>query len=78
VIFPDGKRVIVLAKGRLVNLGCGNRASVVRDVKLVLESDLGANRALDALGQLPQRGVHPAEALDEHVARLHLRKIGAN
>ena len=32
MIFPDGKRIILLAKGRLVNLGCGTGPPQLRDV----------------------------------------------
>ena len=46
VIFPDGKRIILLAEGRLVNLGCGTGPSVLRDEFLVRESGAGANRTV--------------------------------
>ena len=39
VIFPDGKRLIVLAEGRLVNLGCGTGHPSLRDVELVHQPD---------------------------------------
>ena len=47
VIFPDGKRIILLAEGRLVNLGCGTGPPVVRDELVVRQPDDRADRALD-------------------------------
>ena len=77
VIFPDGKRLILLAQGRLVNLGCGTgHPSFVMSnsfTNLVL--------AHFELWQHPDRysqSVHVLpKKLDEQVARLHLGKIGA-
>ncbi len=77
VVFPDGKRIIVLAKGRLVNLGCGTgHPSFVM-------SNSFANQTLAQL----ELWMHPEryelkvytlpKHLDEHVARLHLKKVGA-
>jgi adenosylhomocysteinase len=77
VEFPDGKRIIVLAKGRLVNLGCATghpsfvmSASFTNQVLAQLE--LWTNpRAYDRqVYTLPKR-------LDEKVAALHLEKVGA-
>ncbi len=48
--FPDGKRIILLSEGRLVNLGNATGHPVFRDVGLVHQSELGANRALDQAG----------------------------
>ena len=74
VIFPDGKRIILLAKGRLVNLGCatGHPSFVM--------SNSFTNQVLAqiALAQdKPELGVYmlPKE-LDEEVARLHLNHLG--
>jgi adenosylhomocysteinase len=78
VVFPDGKRIIVLAKGRLVNLGCGTgHPSFVM-------SNSFSNQTLAQI----ELWVHNAryekkvytlpKHLDEHVARLHLKKIGAD
>ena len=50
VIFPDGKRIILLAKGRLVNLGCGTGHPSLRDVVLVRQPDDRADRALHQHG----------------------------
>lgn len=77
IIFPDGKRIILLAQGRLVNLGCGTgHPSFVM-------SNSFTNQVLAQI-ELWQNGknydndvyVLP-KALDEKVARLHLDKIGA-
>ncbi len=74
--FPDGKAIIVLAEGRLVNLGCANgHPSFVMS-----NSFTNQVMAQLALWQEPDRfelGVHrlPKE-LDEEVARLHLGKLG--
>lgn len=77
VIFPDGKRIIVLAQGRLVNLGCatGHPSFVM--------SNSFTNQILAQI-ELWQRSdkyslnVHVLpKQLDEKVARLHLAKVGA-
>jgi len=75
-VFPDGKAIIVLAEGRLVNLGCANgHPSFVMS-----NSFTNQVMAQIALWTEPDRfelGVHrlPKE-LDEEVARLHLGKLG--
>ncbi len=78
VIFPDGKRIIVLAQGRLVNLGCGTgHPSFVM-------SNSFTNQVLAQmeLWQNPKRYQHKVyvlpKHLDEKVARLHLKKLGVN
>ena len=78
VIFPDGKRIILLAQGRLVNLGCGTGHP-----SFVMSSSF-ANQTLAQIelwahGDGYDRGkvyVLPKH-LDEKVARLHLKKLGA-
>ncbi len=77
VIFPDGKRIILLAKGRLVNLGCGTgHPSFVM-------SNSFTNQVLAQLelwnndGQYNNRVYILPKHLDEEVARLHLEQIGA-
>jgi adenosylhomocysteinase len=77
VVFPDGKRIIVLAKGRLVNLGCGTgHPSFVM-------SNSFSNQTLAQIELWTSTGKYKKEVytlpkhLDEHVARLHLKKIGA-
>ncbi len=78
VIFPDGKRLIVLAEGRLVNLGCATghpsfvmsnsfTNQVLAQIELWTKSDEYKNQVY----VLPK-------LLDEEVARLHLDKIGVN
>ena len=77
VIFPDGKRIIVLAEGRLVNLGCAHRPPVVRDVELVHQPGAGADRAVPATARSTRTQVYVLpKHLDEKVARLHLERIG--
>jgi adenosylhomocysteinase len=77
VIFPDGKRIILLAKGRLVNLGCGTgHPSYVMSSSFanqtIAQIELYSNTAKYPVGvyTLPKH-------LDEKVARLQLRKLNA-
>ncbi len=77
VIFPDGKRIILLAKGRLVNLGCGTgHPSYVMSSSFanqtIAQIELFTNTAKYPLGvyTLPKQ-------LDEKVARLQLKKLNA-
>ena len=77
VLFPDGKRLIVLAEGRLVNLGCatGHASFVMSNSftnQVLAQIELWRNSAQyeNKVYVLPKR-------LDEKVARLHLDKIGA-
>ena len=77
VVFPDGKRLIVLAKGRLVNLGCATghpsfvmSASFTNQVLAQIELWNNASKYERKVYVLPKQ-------LDEKVARLHLAKIGA-
>ncbi len=77
VIFPDGRRIIVLAEGRLVNLGCGTgHPSFVMSNSFT--NQVLAQIELFAHGDRYQNKVYvlPKE-LDEKVARLHLERIGA-
>jgi adenosylhomocysteinase len=74
-VFPDGKKIIVLARGRLVNLGCATgHPSFVMSTSFT--NQVLAQIAL--FGEKFPPGVHllPKE-LDEKVARLHLGKLGA-
>ena len=78
VIFPDGKRIIVLAEGRLVNLGCATghpsfvmSASFTNQVLAQIELWHNSEKYDNEVYVLPK-------LLDEKVARLHLSKIGAN
>mgnify|MGYP001261924369 FL=1 len=77
IIFPDGKRIIMLAEGRLVNLGCatGHPSFVM--------SNSFTNQVLAQIELFAKRDAYPIgvyilpKKLDEEVARLHLSKIGA-
>lgn len=77
VIFPDGKRIILLAEGRLVNLGCATghpsfvmSASFTNQVLAQIELFNHSSNYENKVYVLPK-------SLDEKVARLHLGKIGA-
>lgn len=77
VIFPDGKRLLVLAKGRLVNLGCakGHPAFVMSTSftnQVLAQIELWANH-----GKYERKVYTLPKHLDEMVARLHLDKLGA-
>ncbi|NLX13894.1 MAG: adenosylhomocysteinase [Phycisphaerales bacterium] len=80
VIWPDGKRITMLAKGRLVNLGCatGHPSFVMSNSftnQVIAQMDLWENRDNDKYG----KHVYTlSKALDEKVAALHLKKLGAN
>lgn len=78
VIFPDGKRVILLAKGRLVNLGCGTGHP-----SFVMSSSF-ANQTMAQIEIFTRPDFYEEgkvyvlpKHLDEKVARLHLAKVGA-
>ena len=78
VIFPDGKRIIMLAKGRLVNLGCGTgHPSFVMSSSFanqtIAQIELFTKQADYEVGKVYVLPKH----LDEKVARLHLKKVGA-
>ncbi len=79
VIFPDGKRIILLAKGRLVNLGCATgHPSFVMSASFTNQTI--AQIELFTRGEYYESGkvyVLPKH-LDEKVARLHLKKLGVN
>ena len=78
VIFPDGKKIIILAKGRLVNLGCATghpsfvmSASFTNQVMAQIEFYKNSENYKNEVYILPK-------ILDEKVARLHLAKVGAH
>jgi adenosylhomocysteinase len=77
VIFPDGKRIILLAEGRLVNLGCGTGHP-----SYVMSSSF-ANQTIAQIELFTNTGNYPVgvyvlpKHLDEKVARLQLKKLGA-
>jgi adenosylhomocysteinase len=81
VIFPDGKRIILLAGGRLVNLGCGTghpsyvmsssfANQVLAQIELWGEAQKGSGKYPIGVYVLPKH-------LDEKVARLQLKKLNA-
>jgi adenosylhomocysteinase len=78
ITFPDGKKIILLAKGRLVNLGCGTghpsfvmsasfANQTIAQIELFTKKDAYENGKVYVL----------PKHLDEKVARLHLKKVGA-
>ncbi|HKK06860.1 MAG TPA: adenosylhomocysteinase, partial [Gammaproteobacteria bacterium] len=78
IIFPDGKKIILLAEGRLVNLGCATghpsfvmSASFTNQVTAQIELWNNPDKYEVKVYVLPKH-------LDEKVARLHLKKIDAN
>jgi len=77
VIFPDGKRIILLAKGRLVNLGCGTGHP-----SYVMSSSF-ANQTIAQIELYTDTASYPVgvytlpKHLDEKVARLQLKKLNA-
>jgi adenosylhomocysteinase len=77
VIFPDGKRIILLAEGRLVNLGCGTGHP-----SYVMSSSF-ANQTIAQIELFTHTADYPVgvytlpKHLDEKVARLQLRKLNA-
>jgi adenosylhomocysteinase len=78
VIFPDGKRIILLAEGRLVNLGCATGHP-----SYVMSSSF-ANQVLAQIELYTRTAQYPVgvyilpKRLDEKVARLQLTKLGAH
>ena len=78
VTFPDGKQILILAKGRLVNLGCGTghpsfvmSASFTNQVLAQIELFLRNDQYENDVYVLPKH-------LDEKVAALHLEKLGVS
>ncbi len=81
VVFPDGKKIIMLAKGRLVNLGCGTghpsyvmsssfANQTIAQIELWTEAQKGSDKYPIGVYVLPKH-------LDEKVARLQLKKLNA-
>ncbi|MBP1607775.1 MAG: hypothetical protein H6Q04_10 [Acidobacteria bacterium] len=76
MVFPDGRSIILLARGRLVNLGCASgHPSFVMSASFT-------NQTLAQIELYTKRGQYPVgvytlpKILDERVARLHLPKLG--
>jgi adenosylhomocysteinase len=81
IIFPDGKRIILLAEGRLVNLGCGTgHPSYVMSSsfanQVMAQIELWADTR-ERTGKYPVGVYVLPKHLDEKVARLQLTKLGA-
>jgi adenosylhomocysteinase len=78
VIFPTGRRIIVLAQGRLVNLGCATgHPSFVMSCSFA--NQVLAQIELWKNGENYQNNVYVLpKQLDEKVARLHIKKLGVN
>ena len=76
VVFPDGKRLIVLAKGRLVNLGCATgHPSFVMSASFTNQT-LAQIELWTNYGKYENKVYTLPKHLDEKVARLHLAKLG--
>jgi adenosylhomocysteinase len=78
IIFPDGKKITLLAKGRLVNLGCatGHPSFVMSSSfanQTIAQIELFTHSDYYEIGKVYVLPKH----LDEKVARLHLKKVGA-
>jgi adenosylhomocysteinase len=78
VIFPNGKKITLLAKGRLVNLGCatGHPSFVMSSSftnQVIAQMELFTKSGEYEVGKVYVLPKH----LDEKVARLHLKKVGA-
>ena len=78
VIFPDGKKITILAEGRLVNLGCatGHPSFVMSNSftnQVLAQMELWQNP-----DKYEKKVYFLPKSLDEMVARLHLKKIGVN
>ena len=78
VVFPTGRRIIVLAQGRLVNLGCATghpsfvmSCSFANQVLAQIELWKNGENYQNSVYVLPKQ-------LDEKVARLHIKKLGVN
>jgi len=78
IIFPDGKRIILLAKGRLVNLGCGTgHPSYVMSSSFANQTIAQIELFTKPEAYQPGKVYVLPKHLDEKVARLQLSKLGA-
>ncbi len=78
VVFPDGKRLILLAEGRLVNLGCGTGHPSFVMSNSFTNQVVALMELWRSPEKYPDNNVYILpKALDEEVARLHLDKVGA-
>jgi adenosylhomocysteinase len=86
VIFPNGKRIILLAKGRLVNLGCATghpsfvmSSSFTNQTLAQIELFTASTSHQQAKNPYKRGKVYTLpKKLDEQVARLHLQKLGVS
>ncbi|KQP14424.1 adenosylhomocysteinase [Pseudorhodoferax sp. Leaf267] len=78
ITFPDGKKIIMLAKGRLVNLGCGTgHPSFVMSSSFANQTIAQIELFTKSDKYEPGKVYVLPKHLDEKVARLHLKKVGA-
>jgi adenosylhomocysteinase len=78
IIFPDGKKITLLAEGRLVNLGCATgHPSFVMSASFTNQV-LAQMELFNKGGDYENRVYVLPKLLDEKVARLHLKKLGVN
>ena len=78
IIFPDGKRITLLAEGRLVNLGCATGHPSFVMSNSFSNQTLAQIEVFNQTGQYENKVYTLPKKLDEEVARLHLGKIGVN
>ncbi|MCW8943869.1 MAG: adenosylhomocysteinase [Sedimenticola sp.] len=76
IIFPDGKRIILLAEGRLVNLGCATGHPSFVMSNSFTNQTLAQMEIWNSTGEYENKVYTLPKKLDEEVARLHLLKIG--
>jgi len=78
IIFPDGKRIILLAQGRLVNLGCATGHPSFVMSNSFTNQVLAQMELFNHTGEYKNQVYILPKKLDEEVARLHLDKIGVS
>jgi adenosylhomocysteinase len=76
IIFPDGRRIILLAEGRLVNLGCATGHPSFVMSNSFTNQTLAQVELFNNTGDYENQVYTLPKKLDEEVARLHLEKIG--
>ena len=77
IIFPDGKRIILLAEGRLINLGCGTGHPSFVMSNSFTNQTLAQIELWNNPDEYDNKVYVLPKKLDEMVARLHLEKVGA-
>ncbi|WP_264696368.1 adenosylhomocysteinase [Candidatus Nitrosacidococcus sp. I8] len=78
IIFPDGKRIILLAEGRLVNLGCATGHPSFVMSNSFTNQTLAQIELWNHHGKYENKVYVLPKKLDEKVARLHLQKVGVH